>query len=46
MLHEVSSGMIYITSGHEQKILLESFVDEIILCNASQVVVGDGPLSF
>jgi hypothetical protein len=38
MLHEVSSWMIYITSGHEQKILLESFVNEIILCYASQAL--------
>jgi hypothetical protein len=34
VLHEVSYGQNYISSGHEQKILLEAFINEVLMRNA------------
>jgi hypothetical protein len=46
VLHEVGYGQNHVNTGHEQKNLIESFVNEVLMRNANRAISGDGPLVY
>ena len=46
VLHEVGYGQNYVSTAFEQKNLIESFVNEVLMRNANRAISGDGPLVY
>ena len=46
VLHEVAYGQNYVSTAHDRRQVVESFVNEVLTRNAAQAIQGLGPLLY